>query len=69
MQGLSGSRVYGRQQARVILMCFPGAVQEADWFAERLAATMPWLRVVVSMRDPISQAIAMHLHNIAHGRP
>ncbi|EFN58048.1 hypothetical protein CHLNCDRAFT_142285 [Chlorella variabilis] len=44
-------------------------VLEADWFAERLAATMPWLRVVVSMRDPISQAIAMHLHNIAHGRP
>jgi hypothetical protein len=47
----------------------PCLLQEADWFAEQLLATMPWLKVVVSLRDPISQAIAMHLHNVGHGRP
>lgn len=43
-------------------------VLEADWMASQLAATFPWLRVVVSLRDPISQAIAMHLHNVMHQR-
>ncbi len=36
--------------------------------AGQLASTFPWLRVVISLRDPISQAIAMHLHNVMHGR-
>ena len=44
-------------------------VQEADWLAAQLAEAFPWLKLVISMRDPISQAIAMHLHNVAHGRP
>ncbi|KAL4443805.1 hypothetical protein ABPG75_011542 [Micractinium tetrahymenae] len=43
-------------------------VLEADWIAAQLAATFPWLRVVVALRDPISQAIAMHLHNVMHKR-
>lgn len=42
---------------------------EGPWLAARVAAAFPWLRVVISMRDPISQALAMHLHNLSHGRP
>ncbi|KAI3428273.1 hypothetical protein D9Q98_006652 [Chlorella vulgaris] len=59
-------------QAKMTKAAFEGSthyVMEADWFAEQLLATMPWLKVVVSLRDPISQAIAMHLHNVGHGRP
>lgn len=36
--------------------------------ASQLAATFPWLRVVVSLRDPISQAIAMYNHNVQHNK-
>jgi hypothetical protein len=43
-------------------------VQEAHWLAEQLKETFPWLKLVISMRDPISQAIAMHLHNLSHNR-
>ena len=43
-------------------------LQESEWLPQQLAATFPWLRVVVSLRDPISQAIAMHLHNVMHAR-
>ena len=43
-------------------------MQEGEWLAEQLAGTFPWLKVVISMREPISQAIAMHFHNLAHGR-
>lgn len=43
-------------------------VLEADWMPRQLAETFPWLRVVISLRDPISQAIAMHLHNVMHQR-
>lgn len=41
---------------------------EGVWFAGHLAATFPWLRVLISMRDPISQALSMHLHNLSHNR-
>lgn len=41
---------------------------EGHYMAERLKATFPWVKVVISMRDPISQALAMHLHNLSHNR-
>lgn len=47
----------------------PHAVQEAAWLPERLAQNFPWLKIIISMRDPISQAMALYLHNIAHDRP
>ncbi|EFN58047.1 hypothetical protein CHLNCDRAFT_142283 [Chlorella variabilis] len=38
-------------------------VEESDWLPEQLAAAFPWLKMAISMREPISQAIAMLLHN------
>lgn len=43
-------------------------LQESDWLPEQLAAAFPWLKMAISMREPISQAIAMLLHNVQHGR-
>lgn len=43
-------------------------VQEAEWLAAQLKQELPWVKLVVSLRDPISQALAMHLHNLAHNR-
>jgi hypothetical protein len=51
-----------------ISFCRCAWLQEGEWLAEQLAGTFPWLKVVISMREPISQAIAMHLHNLLHGR-
>lgn len=42
---------------------------EGHWMAAGAARLFPWLKVVIAMRDPISQALAMHLHNLSHGRP
>ncbi|PSC68100.1 deacetylase sulfotransferase [Micractinium conductrix] len=57
--------------AKITKAAFEGSthyVLESEWLPQQLAATFPWLRVVVSLRDPISQAIAMHLHNVMHAR-
>ena len=50
--------------------CCPPArlPQEGLWLAPRLREAFPWLRLVISMRDPISQALSMHLHNLSHNR-
>ena len=53
-----------RTVCRLALCC----LQDGHWLAEQLKATFPWLKLVISMRDPISQALAMHLHNLAHNR-
>ncbi|PSC68106.1 sulfotransferase [Micractinium conductrix] len=42
--------------------------QEGGWLAAQMAEALPWVKVVVSMRDPISQALAMFLHNYMHNR-
>ncbi|KAL4443808.1 hypothetical protein ABPG75_011545 [Micractinium tetrahymenae] len=42
--------------------------QEGGWLAAQVAQQLPWVRVVISMRDPISQALAMFLHNYMHNR-
>lgn len=43
-------------------------VLEGKWLAGQLRDLFPWLRIVVSMREPISQAIAMLNHNLEHKR-
>ncbi|PSC68517.1 sulfotransferase [Micractinium conductrix] len=43
-------------------------VLEGRWLAAQLHDLFPWLKIVVSMREPISQAIAMIFHNIEHNR-
>lgn len=44
------------------------ALQEGGWLAAQVAEQLPWVKVVISMRDPISQALAMFLHNYMHNR-
>jgi hypothetical protein len=44
------------------------ALQEGEWLAQQLAQELPWVKMVVSLREPISQALAMHLHNLSHNR-
>lgn len=43
-------------------------VLESRWLAGQLRDLFPWLKIVVSMREPISQAIAMVFHNLDKGR-
>ncbi len=44
-------------------------VRNAGRLAPQLRARMPWLRVVFSMREPISRAASMLIHNMdKHGR-
>ncbi|KAL4429841.1 hypothetical protein ABPG77_010958 [Micractinium sp. CCAP 211/92] len=43
-------------------------VLESKWLAGQLQDLFPWLKIVVSMREPISQAIAMVFHNLDKGR-
>jgi len=57
--------------ARMTKAAFDGSThyaQEGSWLAPQVAQQLPWVKIVVSMRDPISQALAMFLHNYMHNR-
>ncbi|KAI7837039.1 hypothetical protein COHA_009116 [Chlorella ohadii] len=41
---------------------------EGRWLAPQMAHLFPWLRMIVSMREPISQAISMVFHNLDSNR-
>ncbi|KAL4429840.1 hypothetical protein ABPG77_010957 [Micractinium sp. CCAP 211/92] len=58
-------------QARLFMATFEGSVhysQAGSWLAPQLRELMPWLKLVLSLREPISQAISMLQHNLDHGR-
>ncbi|KAL4437388.1 hypothetical protein ABPG75_004527 [Micractinium tetrahymenae] len=58
-------------QARLFMAAFEGSVhysQAGDWLAPQLRELMPWLKLVLSLREPISQAISMLQHNLDHDR-
>jgi len=38
-------------------------VREGELLAPRLLATMPWVKLIVSLREPISRAASMLIHN------
>lgn len=57
-----------RWQQAVCPVPSPSALQEGGWLAAQMAEQLPWVKVVISMRDPISQALAMFLHNYMHNR-
>lgn len=58
-------------QAQMTKAAFDGSthyVMEGEWLAQQVAQELPWVKMVVSLREPISQSLAMHLHNLSHNR-
>ena len=46
----------------------PRAPQSGEALAAGVRATFPWLKIVVSMREPISRAISMLVHKDSHAK-
>lgn len=58
-------------QARLFMATFEGSVHYSlagEWLAPQLRELMPWVKLVLSLREPISQAISMLKHNLDHDR-
>ncbi|KAL4855091.1 Mitochondrial metalloendopeptidase OMA1 [Chlorella vulgaris] len=57
--------------ARMHMTVFEGSTHYSlagDWLAPQLKELMPWVKLVLSIREPISRAISMLQHNLDHQR-
>ncbi|PSC68491.1 sulfotransferase [Micractinium conductrix] len=58
-------------QARLFMASFEASTHyslEGEWLAPKLARDLPWLKLVLSLREPISRWISMLKHNLDNGR-